>query len=370
MNEEKNMSKTIIASEHSETGRDGSPSRPLASARSTSASYRKPTDAETVKLQIMKAVRTHNYGGPEVLKYEDTPRPQVVAPTEMLIRVHAAGLNPVDSAIRDGQVKEIFPVKFPWIPESDVSGVVEEVGGNVTRFKTNDEVFALLNPAKGGAYAEYVVVRESDVALKPKSLQHIRAAAIPVAAITAWNALFETGQLQAGQRVLIHGGAGGVGHFAVQLSKRKGAHVIATASAKNHELIFELGADEVIDYHAQKFENVARNVDIVLDTIGSDTQERSWKVLKKGGILVSIVRPPSEEMAKAVSVRGAMLQSRPDGAKLAEIAKIFDSGNLAPVIDRILPLSEARRAQELSQSGHTRGKIVLRVVNHNEGKHQ
>jgi NADPH:quinone reductase-like Zn-dependent oxidoreductase len=283
MNEEKNISKTIKASEHSETGRDGSPGRPLASARSTSASYRKPTDAETVKLQIMKAVRTHNYGGPEVLKYEDTPRPQVVAPTEMLIRVHAAGLNPVDSAIRDGQVKEIFPVKFPWIPESDVSGVVEEVGGNVTRFKTNDEVFALLNPAKGGAYAEYVVVRESDVALKPKSLQHIRAAAIPVAAITAWNALFETGQLQAGQRVLIHGGAGGVGHFAVQLSKRKGAHVIATASAKNHELIFELGADEVIDYHAQKFENVARNIDIVLDTIGSDTQERSWKVLKKGG---------------------------------------------------------------------------------------
>jgi Alcohol dehydrogenase GroES-like domain len=177
MNEEKNMSKTIKASEHSETGRDGSPSRPLASARSTSASYRKPTDAETVKLQIMKAVRTHNYGGPEVLKYErHTPRPQVVAPTEMLIRVHAAGLNPVDSAIRDGQVKEIFPVKFPWIPGSDVSGVVEEVGGNVTRFKTNDEVFALLNPAKGGAYAEYVVVRESDVALEPKSLQHIRAA--------------------------------------------------------------------------------------------------------------------------------------------------------------------------------------------------
>ena len=362
------MSKTIKASEHSETGRDGSPRRPLASARSTSASYRKPTDAETVKLQIMKAVRTHNYGGPEVLKYEDTPRPQVVAPTEMLIRVHAAGLNPVDSAIRDGQVKEIFPVKFPWIPGSDVSGVVEEVGGNVTRFKTNDEVFALLNPAKGGAYAEYVVVRESDVALKPKSLQHIRAAAIPVAAITAWNALFETGQLQAGQRVLIHGGAGGVGHFAVQLSKRKGAHVIATASAKNHELIFELGADEVIDYHAQKFENVARNVDIVLDTIGSDTQERSWKVLQKGGILVSIVQPPSEEKARSVGARAAMVQSRPDGAKLAEIAKIIDSGQLAPVINRILPLSEARRAHELSQSGHAHGKIVLRVVNHNGGK--
>ena len=344
------MSKTIKAIERSETGRDRSP-------------------GATVKSQTMKAVRIHKYGEPEVLQYEDLPRPQVVAPTEMLVRVHAAGVNPVDSAIRAGRVKEIFPVTFPWIPGSDLSGVVEEVGGNVTRFKTNDEVFALLNPAEGGAYGEYVVVRESDVALKPKSLQHIRAAAIPVAAITAWNALFETGQLQAGQHVLIHGGAGGVGHFAVQLAKRVRAHVIATASAKNHELISELGADEVIDYHAQKFENVARNIDIVLDTIGSDTQERSWKVLKKGGILVSIVQPPSEEMAKAVGARGAMVQSRPDGAKLAEIAKIIDSGNLAPVIDRILPLSEARRAQELSQSGHTRGKLVLRVVNHNEGKH-
>jgi NADPH:quinone reductase-like Zn-dependent oxidoreductase len=316
----------------------------------------------------MKAVRIHKYGEPEVLQYEDLPRPHVVAPTEMLVRVHAAGVNPVDSAIRAGQVKEIFPVTFPWIPGSDLSGVVEEVGGNVTRFKTNDEVFALLNPAKGGAYAEYVVVRESDAALKPKSLHHVRAAAVPVAAITAWNALFDTAQLQPGQRVLIHGGAGGVGHFAVQLAKRKGAHVLATASAKNHELVYELGADEVIDYQTQKFEDVALNIDIVLDPIGSDTQERSWKVLKKGGILVSIVQPPSEEKARSVGARGAMVQSRPDGSKLAEIAKIIDSGQLAPVINRILPLSEARRAQELSQSGHTHGKIVLRVVNHNGGK--
>jgi NADPH:quinone reductase-like Zn-dependent oxidoreductase len=319
------------------------------------------------KSQIMKAIRIHTYGGPEVLKYEDASRPQA-GEGEVLIRVHAAGVNPVDSAIRGGLVKEIFPVSLPWIPGSDVSGVIEEVGPNVTRFKKGDEVFALLNPAKGGTYAEYVVVNEWELALKPKSLHHIRAAAVPVAAVTAWNALFETAQLQSGQRVLIHGGAGGVGHFAVQLAKWKGAHVIATASARNHELISELGADEVIDYHAQKFENVAREIDIVLDTIGSDTQEHSWKVLKQGGILVSVVQPPSEEKAKAAGARGAMVQSRPDGAKLAEIAKIIDSGNLAPVIDRILPLSEARRAQELSQSGHTRGKIVLRVVNHNGGK--
>ena len=322
------------------------------------------------KSQTMKAIQIHTYGGPEVLKYEDAPRPQVSAAGEVLIRVYAAGVNPVDCAIRAGRVQEIFPVSFPWIPGWDLSGVVEEVGAGVTKFNKGDEVFAIPDTRRNGAYAEYIVARESDLALKPKSLQHIRAAAIPVAAITAWNALFETGQLQAGQHVLIHGGAGGVGHFAVQLAKWKRAHVMATASAKNHELISELGADEVIDYHAQKFENVARNIDIVLDTIGSDTQERSWKVLKKGGILVSIVQPPSEEKARSVGARGAMVQSRPDGAKLAEIAKIIDSGNLAPVIDRILPLSEARRAQELSQSGHTRGKIVLRVVNHNEGKHQ
>src|ERR1700741_1227332 len=202
--------------------------------------------------QTMKAVRIHKYGGPEVLQSEDLPRPQVSAATEVLIRVHAAGVNPVDSAIRRGLVKEIFPVSLPWIQGSDVSGVIEEIGPDVTRFKKGDEVFALLNPAKGGAYAEYVVVSESELALKPKSLHHIRAAAVPVAAVTAWNALFETAQLQSGQRVLIHGGAGGVGHFAVQLAKRKGAHVIATASAKNHELVYELGADEVIDYHAQK----------------------------------------------------------------------------------------------------------------------
>jgi len=315
--------------------------------------------------KTMKAIRIHKYGGPEVLQSEDLPRPQVAAVTEVLIRVHAAGVNPVDSAIRGGLVKEIFPVSFPWIPGSDVSGVIEEVGPDVTRFKKGDEVFALLNPAKGGAYAEYVAVSEPELALKPKSLHHIRAAAVPVAAVTAWNALFETAQLQPRQRVLIHGGAGGVGHFAVQLAKGKGAYVIATASARNHELVYELGADEVIDYQTQKFEDVARKIDIALDPIGGDTQERSWKVLKKGGILVSLVQPPSQEKGRAVGARGAMVQSRPDGAKLAEIAKLIDEGKLAPVINRILPLSEARRAQELSQSGHINGKIVLRISNGN-----
>jgi NADPH:quinone reductase-like Zn-dependent oxidoreductase len=193
----------------------------------------------------------------------------------------------------------------------------------------------------------------------------VRAAAVPLAALTAWQALFDTAQLQPGQRVLIHGAAGGVGHFAVQLAKWKCAHVIGTASAKNHEKLYQLGADELIDYTTQRFENVARNIDVVLDTIGGETQERSWQVLNKGGTLVSLVQAPSENKAKEHSVRGIRLSAGPNGQELAEIAKIIDAGKLAPVIDRILPLSEARRAHQLSQSGHTHGKIVLRVRNGN-----
>ena len=219
--------------------------------------------------------------------------------------------------------------------------------------------------SRDGAYAEYIVVRESELALKPKSLHHIRAAAVPLAAVTAWQALFDAGQLKRGQRVLIHGGSGGVGHVAVQLAKWKGAHVLATASTKNQELLRELGVDEPIDYTKQKFEDVARDVDLVLDLIGGETQERSWSVLKKGGVLLSLVQPPSVEKAKALGVRAAFVAGHPSGAQLAEIAKIIDSGQLAPVIDRILPLSEVRRAHELSKSGHTHGKIVLRISNGN-----
>src|SRR6202047_570070 len=183
--------------------------------------------------------------------------------------------------------------------------------------------------------------------------------------LTAWQSLFDTAQLQPGQRVLIHAGSGGVGHFAVQLAKWKGAYVFATASTKNQDSLRELGADRAIDYTQQRFEDAARNIDIVLDTIGSETQERSWSVLKKDGVLVSLVQPPSEEKAEELGVRAALVAGHPSGAQLAEIAKIIDSGKLAPIIDRILPLSEARRAHELSQSGHTHGKIVLRISNGN-----
>jgi NADPH:quinone reductase-like Zn-dependent oxidoreductase len=310
----------------------------------------------------MKAIRIHRYGGPEVLQHEDAPRPAPQA-GEVLVRVHAAGVNPIDWKVREGEMKEFWPHKFPVILGWDLSGIVSAVGKGPSRFRVGDEVYSLPDRSRDGAYAECVVVRESELALKPKSLHHIRAAAVPLAALAAWQALFETAQLQSGQRVLIHAGSGGVGHFAVQLAKWKGAYVFATASTKNQDLLRKLGVDEPIDYTQQKFEDVVRKIDIVLDTIGGDTQERSWSVLKKGGTLASLVEPPSDEKAKERGVRAAFVASHPNGEQLAEIAKIIDAGELAPVIDRILPLSEARRAHELSQSGHTHGKIVLRVNN-------
>jgi len=310
----------------------------------------------------VKAVRINNYGGPKVLNYQDARRPQP-GQGEVLIRVHATSVNPIDWKVREGLMKDFWPHKFPLILGWDLSGVVKELGRGVSRFKIGDEVYSLPDPTRNGAYADYIVVREPELALKPNSLHHIRAAAVPLAALTAWQALFDTAQLQPGQRVLIHAGSGGVGHLAVQLAKWKGAHVFATASSKNQELLRRLRVDDAIDYTKQKFEDFARDVDVVLDTIGGETQERSWSVLKRGGKLVSLVQPPSEKKAEELGVRATMLGAQPNGAQLEEIAKIIDSGKLAPVINRILPLSEARRAHELSQSGHTHGKIALRVRN-------
>src|SRR6184192_2032936 len=321
-----------------------------------------PEKDSSAKYQTMKAIRIHNYGGPKVLHYEDAPRPEPQA-DEVLIRVHAAGVNPIDWKVREGEMKDFWPHEFPLILGWDLSGVVEELGRGVSRFKIGDEVYSLPDPTRNGAYADYIVVRGSEVARKPNSLHHIRAAAVPLAALTAWQSLFDTAQLQPSQRVLIHAGSGGVGQLAVQLAKWKGTYVFATASTKNQDLLRKLGVDEPIDYTQQRFEEIARKIDIVLDTLGGETQERSWSVLKKGGNLVSLVQPPSEEKAKELGVRAALLGARPSGEQLSEIAKIIDWGKLAPIINRILPLSEARRAHELSQSGHTHGKITIRVSN-------
>jgi NADPH:quinone reductase-like Zn-dependent oxidoreductase len=311
----------------------------------------------------MKAVRVHSYGGPEVLRFEEAPRP-TPGSGEVLIKAHAASVNPIDWKARAGYLKDFIPLPLPFIPGWDVSGVVEAVESGVTQFKKGDEVYARPNimHAGYGGYAEYVVAKETETALKPKSIDHVHAATIPVAAVTAWRALFDTAGLQKGQKVLIHGAAGGVGSFAVQLAKWKGAHVIGTASAKNQAFLRELGVDEPIDYAKTRFEDVLHDVDVVLDPIGGETQQRSWKVLKKGGILVSIVAPPSTEEATKHGVRSALISANADTLVLGEIAKLIDSGKLKPIVDTVLPLSEARKAHELNESGHARGKVVLKVA--------
>ena len=319
----------------------------------------------------MKAVRIHEYGGPDVLTYEDAPRPEP-KDDEVSIRVYAAGVNPADRQIRSGR-SFVEEEPFSLILGLDVSGVVTAVGSTAPHFNVGDAVYGMLPIRKGGGYAEYVASPATGVAHRPRSLDHVQAAAMPVVSLTAWQALFDTAGLSAGQTVLIHAAAGGVGHIAVQLAKWKGARVIGTTSARSEDFLRKLGCDEIVDYTTTRFEDVARDVDVVLDIIPRDvsvaanalaeeTLERSWSVLKKNGVLVSICAKPSSEAAAARGVRGKYVLAQPNAAHLGEIAKVTDAGHVKPTIAAVLPLNEARRAHELSQEGRTRGKIVLRLV--------
>lgn len=312
-------------------------------------------------MKSMKAVCIYKYGGPEVLVYEDAPCPHP-GEGEVLVKVHAAGVNPVDWKIREGYLQEMLHSTLPLILGWDVSGVVTALGTKLLRLKEGDEVFSHPDVARDGAYADYIVIKESEVALKPRSIDHIHAAAMPLAGLTAWQTLFDAGGLETGQRVLIHAAAGGVGSVAVQLAKWKGAVVIGTASEQNHDFLRKLGIDHVIDYARERFEDTVAPVDVVLDTMGGEIQERSWKVLKPGGILVSIVSPPSREIAAAHGVRQAFVFTKPNASQLAEIARLADEDKLKAIVETILPLSDATRGQELSKRGHTRGKIVLRIA--------
>jgi NADPH:quinone reductase-like Zn-dependent oxidoreductase len=307
----------------------------------------------------MKAVRVHEFGDRSVLKLESVDRPTPGA-GEMLVRVHAASVNPVDWKIREHGKQ--MGRSVPYTPGFDFSGVVESVGSGVTKFKASDAIFAMLDLRRGGAYAEYAIVKESEAAIKPAKTSHVDAASVPLVALTAWQALLDTAKLQQGQTVLIHGGSGGVGSVAVQLAKAKGAKVIATASKENLEFLRQLGADEVIDYRAQKFDEIVKDVDVVLDTVGGETQQRSIGVLKKGGILVSIVGVSSKKQADDAGVRVAGILVKANGEQLAEIAKLMEAGSVRAFVTLTLPLNEVAKAHEQSETGHTRGKIVLRVV--------
>jgi NADPH:quinone reductase-like Zn-dependent oxidoreductase len=308
----------------------------------------------------MKAARIHAYGASSEIRIEDAPLPALQA-DDVLIRVVATSVNPVDWKIRKGYLKAMIPYEMPLIMGLDVSGIVEKTGPAVTRFKPGDAVYSRPDIARNGAYAEYIAVREAEVAAKPATISHVEAASLPLVSITAWESLFTTGQLAKGQRVLIHAGAGGVGSIAVQLAHAKGAHVTATASKAKAALVRSLGADEVIDYHAQDFSTVARDMDVVFDTIGGDVQEKSWGVLKPRGMLVSITDRPSEDRARAEGKRAAHVFIGPNAAILKDLAGMVDLGQIRPLIAAEFGLDNTAKAQDFSETGRATGKVVIYV---------
>ncbi len=310
----------------------------------------------------MKAIRIHGRGGPERLVYEDVPQPHP-GQGEVLVRVYATGV--ISNELRWDETYQTTagsPRALP-IPGRDLSGVVEEVGPGVTTLVKGSQVYTMLGYARDGAEAEFTIALPSELAPKPRTLDYVQAAAVPLAALTAWQALFEHASLVAGQTVLIHGAAGGVGVFAVQLAHWAGAHVIATASARNRDFLHELGVNEVIDYTTTRFEDGVHDVDLVFDTVGGATLQRSWQVIKPGGVLVTIVSPPpSFENAKAHGIRPFWFGVEPNRDELIQIGTLIDAEHLRPIIDTVFPLSQARQAYEQWARGHTRGRIVLRVV--------
>ena len=308
---------------------------------------------------MMKAIVIHQYGVPEVLKYEDAPRPEANG-NQVLVKVIAAAVNPVDAMIRSGKYAKVFGTTLPLVPGYDIAGVVEKSGSKVTRFKPGDAIYAY--PMWGGGFAEYAVVDEGETAMKPKSINFVDAASVPLVALTAWQALIDAAKLSAGQTVLIHGGSGGVGSFALQIAKTRRARVIATASTPNQDLLKQLGADVAVDYTKQKFEDVARDVDVVLDSVGKDTLARSYGVVKKGGFIATLVARLDQAELDKHGIRGASISVKPNGAQLAEIGKLIGDKKIKPIVSEVFPLTDAAKAQEQAATHHTRGKIVLKVA--------
>lgn len=334
---------------------------------------------------MMKAIRLHAFGGPEVLRYEDAPKPELKA-GEVLVRVHAIGINPPDWYLRDGY--RMLPlewqpqVSFPVIPGTDISGVVEAIADDVENVSVGDEVYSMVRFPVGlagdsKAYAEYVSAPASEVALKPAGIDHLHAAAAPMSLLTAWQFLIELGHNEPnplqpnqhepvpleGKTVLVNGAAGGVGHFAVQIAKLKGAHVIAVASARHESLLRDLGADEFIDYTKTPPEDVAHDIDLVIDALGGPSTGRFLRTLKRGGALFPVfpLGFSGAEEAEKLGVTVSATQVRSSGAQLREVARLLDDGTIRVVLDSTYPLADARKAHERAARGHIQGKIVLNV---------
>jgi len=330
----------------------------------------------------MLAAYIERYGNPDRLIVGEQPMP-TPGPRDLLVEVAAASVNPIDFKLRDGKLKALLPLRFPLILGNDLSGIVRAVGAETTRFKLGDRIVARLDKMRIGAFAQFALVGESEAAHAPKQIDLIDAAALPLAGLTAWQALFELGELKAGQSLLVHAGAGGVGHFAVQLGRWRGARVIATASAANRERCLALGAHEVIDYHSQRFERALQDVDVVLDTQGGDVLLRSIAITRPGGHVISIgamptpnvvrewgARPPltwilswltrrERAAAKKRGVNYNYLFMRADGEQLAKLVELVDAGSLKPLIDKRFPLKQAAAALAQVEAGHTVGKVLI-----------
>jgi NADPH:quinone reductase-like Zn-dependent oxidoreductase len=335
----------------------------------------------------MKAILAESYGGPDVLRIEDVPAPRI-GPNGVLVRVRAVSVNPIDWKLRQGYLKALRKHVFPVIWGSDCSGEVVEVGGAVTLFKPGDQVYGFKDGNVGktyrGTYAEYVAIPEKSLAKKPANLSHEEAAAVPLAALTAWQALLKQGRLKPGQRVLVHAGAGGVGIFAIQIAKAFGSYVAATAGSRNQQFLRDLGADLAIDYEHERFDDRIAGCDVVLDGVGKSVWPESLKVLKFGGRLVTLVtlvapipQPGRSKLAFLASVASELLAAKmsaglrgrsltmtrvkPRGGDLEKITAFIEAGQVRPVIERVFPMEQMAEAHRLSEAGHVRGKIVVRI---------
>jgi NADPH:quinone reductase-like Zn-dependent oxidoreductase len=305
----------------------------------------------------IEAIRIHRFGGIDTLELDDI-EPSMPDALEILVKVSAASINPVDFKIRSGKYPAVNEDRLPYILGRDASGVVEKCGAGADSFKVGEEVFGIVG-IHGGGYAQKVVMAQDAVAAKPPTLDHVQAAAVPLAGQTAWQGLFRYGEVKSGQRILIHAGSGGVGHFAVQFAKAKGAHVTTTVSTDNVEFARSLGADVVIDYKKQPFEQIARDLDMVFDLIDGETRERSWGTLKKGGILVSTLTEPSQAMARQHGVRAMRYTVQANGDELKEIALLLRAGTVKPFVNETFSLARAAEALGSVERGHSKGKTVL-----------
>ncbi|WP_068672098.1 NADP-dependent oxidoreductase [Oceanobacillus sp. Castelsardo] len=312
----------------------------------------------------MKAIVIDQYGGKEQLKERELEKPSP-GDNQVVVKLHATSINPIDWKLREGYLKSSLPFDFPIILGWDAAGVVDEVGKNITEFKVGDRVFARPETTNRGTYAEYTVVDSHLLARIPDNVSFEDAACVPLAGLTAWQCLFDFGQVKSGDKVLIHAGAGGVGSFAIQFAKNVGAYVVTTAGTHNVEFLKSLGADEVIDYKKEDFETVLRDFDFVLDSLGGENQVKSFTVLKNGGKLASIVSEPSKEKANQKNIKSGLVWLNPNGKQLAEIAELLEQGKVKVIIGHQFPFSAKgiTEAHVLSETHHAKGKIVIQIEN-------